>query len=306
MFNREQSEELVRRTKTAINCKYGWLADDKKGDIIGLVWEAIMNYSVEDTIAYYQNRLVEEQDELLTATVAEQNKQLASIARSLKQIASPDPVPTIEYLKTVIRGIVCEPKNGIMGNKRQQILNREERAFQKVEKKLNILDAEESRYSKTYAEVSYDDYNAATGWEPATQFIYPDFMTEDEDKIEEERALERERKVAITKANPHFAGLLELATEHFNSGGNMAGLGEKLGTSGQTVKNRIQAAVKIANDPFRKPLPKKELRRFSVAEYTAKQANAGRMSIAEMFDIYGSCAPRKRKPFVDPSQLPLF
>ena len=307
MYNREQSEELVKRTRIAINCKYGWLAEDKKGDIIGLVWEAVMDYTAEQGTTYFQNKLVTDSAKLLTAkSETEREKLIGKIARHQRAIANPDPVPCVEFLKMVVRGVVCEPRNGIMGNKRQQILDREERAFLKVTTKLNILDAEETRYNKNFSEVSYDDYNAETGWEPSTAFIYPECMTEDEDFIEEEKALERERKVMVTKANPHFAGLVKLAEEHFASGGTMAGLGEKLGITGQTAKNRLQAAVAIANNPFRKPMPKHELRRFSVAAYVHKQENAGRMNIEQMYDLYGSCAPRKRKTYQDPRQTTLF
>ena len=320
MLNREQSEKLVIRLKTAIGCTFNYLADDKKGDIIGLAWLNVMDYSVANTIEYYKSRLKKEQAELLTASIAHQKELLTSIARSERAIVNPDPVPCTEYLKTIIRGILCDSANGLFGNRKQRIIEREVRVYSKIHSDLNVLDSEEShfthnfvevnyddyqkesRYIRNFAEVNYDDCQTETGWEPSTPFIFPECLQDDEDTIEEEKALERERKLAVTKSNPHFAGLVTLAVEHFEAGGTMQGLGEKLGTSGQTVKNRLQAAVKIANDPFRKPLTRTEIKRFSVTAYTVKQANAGRMSMSQAFDVYGKCGKRKRKPFSDPRQ----
>ena len=112
---RAQSDELTRRTKVAIGCKYGYLAEDKKGALYGLVWEKVMNYSAADTVVYYQARLESDQAKLLTAGAEQQKELLASISRSHRAIASPDPIPCIEFLKTVVKGCACEPANGIFG-----------------------------------------------------------------------------------------------------------------------------------------------------------------------------------------------
>ncbi len=115
MLDREQSEKLVIRLKTAIGCTFNYLADDKKGDIIGLAWLNVMDYSVANTIEYYKSRLKKEQAELLTASIAHQKELLTSIARSERTIVNPDPVPCTEYLKTIIRGILCDSANGLFG-----------------------------------------------------------------------------------------------------------------------------------------------------------------------------------------------
>ena len=160
--------------------------------------------------------------------------------------AFPDPIPCIEFLKVIAIRQAYKGKNDI-AVKGQRVADREQQEMEEALEELNY-DGEESRFSATFRTVSYDQLHEDTGWEPAIPSIEAQIIEHSEQTV-------RKNMVAVTKSNPFFPGLLAAVEKHFAEGGNMKSFAKINRLSGQTLKNRLQRAVKECNDKNQPFLP---------------------------------------------------
>lgn len=209
-FSRAQAEELMKRTSIAINNnpKLNWLSFDKRQDLASIVYTKVCNY--KPTEQY------------------------------------PDPIPCIDYLKTVACRQARKDSNNIITTG-QRIADREADEVDAIKFELN-LDGEETRFNPNFKIVSYDDYHEATGWEPA----YPSMETQMIEYADDSRF---EAQIEAYKASPIFPAMLKAALTHVEAGGTMKSFAENMGISAQTLMNRFKNAVKEAIDNTEPFLP---------------------------------------------------
>ena len=121
----EQSIELFRLISVSISSSFGWLAEDKKEDLATIAYIELCEYKPS---AMY-----------------------------------PEALPNYTYVHSAVVHIAYDSNNYIAVSGQRKAEKDKEKMAEVLEK-LN-LDGEESRYSNTFREISYEEYVEKTGIE---------------------------------------------------------------------------------------------------------------------------------------------
>jgi hypothetical protein len=259
MLNNAQMTETQKRTRIAINSKMGWLSFDKKDELVQIVGlqKAVMEYKPEQTIVYFTRKLAEAKANL---TKCDNNspcfEKLVNLIEVYQdQLTNPEPIPCIEYLKIIAVRQAFKPGNYI-AVKGQRIAEQEAQQLEEALEEIN-LDGETSRFNPNYTDVSFNQLQEESGYEPVCHRLNPEqaMIQAEEDAVRDADEAIKLQMLAVTRKNPFCGNWLNAVIEHFENGGTMKSFAAKFGMSGQTAINRIKRMVSDANNDDNPMLP---------------------------------------------------
>ncbi len=214
-YTTEQTIELMRLINIAIYKVFGWLSEDKKEDLASVSYIALCEY--ESSAEY------------------------------------PEDLPYYPYVRTTVIRQAYNPDNYIVAVSHNRTPE-EDLEEQELVDGLNAIkfelnfDGEESKYSNSYREVSYEQLVAETGFEVSTPCIEQQIIERHEETL-------YELQVDTFKNSPMFNAILISAIDHVENGGTFKTFAENMGYSPQSLKNLIRRRVDQSNDPNNVMLP---------------------------------------------------